>query len=168
MSGFTDRRAPGASEKPGGPGTVLTWGAGRAMLPLVGRIASDLAEQEARLSRLRMEKEGLDARRHSLDWPGRSRRYELEREIAQAEAELARFRAELDGLGIALLDPASGLVGFPTIVNDQPAYFSWRPGEETLAFWNFAGDAERRPVPEHWTQAPREARPGRGRSRNSR
>src|SRR5262245_46478950 len=128
MSGFTERGVPGASELSGGHGAVLTWGAGQAMLPLVGRIAADVAEQAGRLARLRPEKARLDARRRTLDWPGRSRRYELEREIAQVEAELSRFRGELDGLGVALLDAATGLVGFPTIVNDRPAYFSWQPG----------------------------------------
>jgi hypothetical protein len=168
MSGFTERRAPEAPQRSGGHGVVLTWDAGCAMLPLVGRIAADLARLEAELADLRPEKARLDARRLQLDWPGRARRYELDREIAAAEADLRGCRAELDALGVAVLDGPSGLVGFPTIVNDRPAYFSWRPGEETLAYWNFADDLERRPVPEHWTHPPREPRAGKGRSRSQR
>jgi hypothetical protein len=49
-------------------------------------------------------------------------------------------------------------------VNDRRAYFSWQPGEEGLLFWNYADDFTRRPVPESWTEAPRE-RPARKQSR---
>jgi hypothetical protein len=138
------------------------------MLPLVGRIAADVVRHHDRLARLRPERIVLDSRRRSLDWPERSRRYELDEEIAAAERELAQARAELDGLGLALLHGPSGLVGFPTIVNDRRAFFSWRPGEEGPGYWNFAGDSERHPVPDSWTKPSAPERPRRTRSRRQR
>ena len=58
----------------------------------------------------------------------------------------------------------TGLVGFPTLVNERPAFFSWRPEEEGLLYWNFSGDDQhRRRVPEEWTKPPRENPPGRTR-----
>jgi hypothetical protein len=155
MSGFTENRAPDASERSGPPERVLTWHASRAMLPLVGRIAQDIAAHHGRLSQLRPEFAQLERNRRTLDWPQRSRRYQLEEEIKAVEAALRGVVGELEALGVALLEPAHGLVGFPTRVNDRPAYFSWRPGEETLETWNYAGDRVRRPVPEEWTQPPR-------------
>src|SRR3954452_21406645 len=163
MNGFTENRASGASERPGHNDLVLTWGASRAMLPLVGRIAADIVQHHARLSRLRPEQARLERHRHALAWPERSRRYQLQEEVAALEKELAAALAELEVLGVGLLHAPTGLVGFPTVVNDRRAYFSWQPGEEGLGFWNFAGDTIRRPVPSSWTKPPRE-RPRKGKS----
>jgi hypothetical protein len=162
MSGFTENRTPGASERSEPPQRVLTWHASRAMLPLVGRIARDVAAHHDRLARLRAELAQLDRNRRTLDWPGRRRRYQLEEEIAGLVAGQRGVVAELEALGVALLDPARGLVGFPTRVNDRAAYFSWQPDEDSLLTWNYAGERLRRPVPEEWTQPPRP----RGRSRS--
>ena len=163
MSGFTENRAPEASERPGPNDLVLTWDARRAMLPLVGRIASDLVRCHGRLARIRPEQSRLDRHRQTLAWPERSRRYQLQDESAALEQELAGLGAELEVLGVVLLDAGNGLVGFPTIVNNRRAYFSWKPGEDGVRFWNFAGDTVRRPVPASWTRTPPE-RSGKGRS----
>jgi hypothetical protein len=125
------------------------------MLPLAGRIAADIVRYEEHRARLQPEVTRLDRQRSTLDWPGRSRRYQLQEELAAVEANLRQAQAELEGLGVALLHPWTGLIGFPTVVNNRRAYFSWQPGEETLAFWNYAGDMVRRPVPEAWTKPPK-------------
>src|SRR5438093_9974200 len=108
MNGFTENRAPGASERPERE-RVLTWGVSKSMLPLVGRIASDIIAHHQRLARLRPEQDRLEQRRRTLAWPERARRYQLQEEIASAEAELRKAVTELDALGVALLDPATGL-----------------------------------------------------------
>jgi hypothetical protein len=166
MNGYTENRAPGASERPGLHDLVLTWGTSHAMLPLVGRIVADIVKCHDRLEHLLPERARLDRQRATLAWPDRSRRYQLQEEITLAEAELRQARGELDGLGVALLHGPSGLVGFPTIVNERRAFFSWRPGEEDVVFWNFAGDPVRHAVPESWTKAPPTGgRPRKGKSR---
>jgi hypothetical protein len=137
------------------------------MLPLVGRIAADVIRHHERLAQLRPERARLDRQRNHLDWPSRARRYQLDEEITAADRELRQTCAELEGLGVALLDEATGLVGFPTIVNDRRAFFSWRPGEDGPCFWSFAGDDARHHVPEGWTKPPAE-RPKRNKSRRSR
>ena len=156
MNGFTENRASGASEPPGDSDRVMTWDAGVAMLPLVGRIAADVVQHRRQLAALRPELARLNRQRRSLDWPQRARRYELIELTAVAEGELQSALAELEVLGVALLDAASGLVGFPTLVNNRRAFFSWKPGEDGLKFWNYAGDSVRRPVPEAWTKGVRE------------
>jgi hypothetical protein len=156
MSGFTENRASGASERSGGDAVVLTWGAAGAMLPLVGRIAADVVQLHDRLARLRPEKDRLDRMRRTLAWPDRARRYQLQEETAAALKELQDATAELDVLGVVLLHGPAGIVGFPTMVNDRPAYFSWQPGEEKLGFWNYADDLVRRPVPASWTRPVKE------------
>src|SRR5262249_9200384 len=109
--------------------------------------------------------EPLERGRLALTWPERARRYQLMEETSAAEKELLAMRAELEALNVTVLHEASGLIGFATIVNERPAFFSWRPGEGGLEFWNFAGDPMRRPVPEAWTKAP-PRRPGKGKSRS--
>jgi hypothetical protein len=51
-----------------------------------------------------------------------------------------------------VFDTANGRVGFPTIVNTKPAFFSWRPDDGEVGFWHFAGDDRRRPIPVSWTK----------------
>jgi hypothetical protein len=126
------------------------------MLPLVQRIVADLVRHQECLARLRPERARLERNRLNLVWAERARRYEIDEEIAKVGNELRASRGELESLGVALLDGLAGLVGFPTIVNNRRAFFSWRPGEEGLSFWNFANDLNRRPVPVGWTNAVKE------------
>jgi hypothetical protein len=168
MNGFTGKRAHGASELPGPDDRVLTWEVCRAMLPLVSRIAGDIVGHHRHLARLRPELAALERSRRELAWPLRARRYEAEEELAATEGALIQVCAELERLGIVLLHGPTGLVGFPTIVNDRRAYFSWRPGEETLAWWSFAGESQRHAVPDDWTKPAPPPRPRRGKPRRSR
>jgi hypothetical protein len=152
MNGFTENRAHGAPERPGKDEKAFTWGGAQSMLPLVGRIAGDVRRLTERLLQLQAEREQLHRLRHSLDWPRRSRRYQLDDEVRTAEAELRAAEAELERLSVSVLDGLAGLVGFPTVVNDRRAFFSWQPGESGLELWNYAGDRSRRPVPLDWTK----------------
>jgi hypothetical protein len=126
------------------------------MLPLVSQIAQDVMRLHERLARMRPEYAQLEKNRRLLAWPSRARRYQLEEEIASAQAELRSALAELEALGVTMLSRSLGLVGFPTLVNERRAFFSWQPGEDGLLFWNYADDFTRRPVPESWTETPRE------------
>jgi hypothetical protein len=162
MSGFTEYRASDASEQ-SGRDVVLTLETSTAMLPLVERVAADLVQHQQKLSELYQEREVLDERRHTLDWPKRSRRYAVQEEIALHERFLREVLTELDGLGLFLLDPARGMIGFPTRVNNQRAHFSWMPGEAGIQFWSYTGDTVRRPIPEHWTKPAIPPRRGRQR-----
>src|SRR5262249_14251605 len=154
MSGSTENRTPGAFEKSSGQGTTFAWAVAQRTLPLVGRIVNDVLRHRQALDGMHAEKARLDRNRHGLAWPERSRRYQLEEEIRAEEQQLREVQAELEGLGLTLLDSRAGQVGFPTVVNDRPAFFSWRPGEEGLSYWHFADDLERKPVPSSWTKPP--------------
>ena len=164
MSGFLENRASETSERSGSEDRVMTWHASRAMLPLVDRIAQDVLHHHQRVVRMQPELAQLERNRLNLNWAGRSRRYQLEEEVAAGRTLLRALVAELETLGVVLLEPVLGLVGFPTMVNDRKAFFSWRPGEESLLYWSYADDPTRNPVPEEWTEV-RQERPSRSRSR---
>jgi hypothetical protein len=123
----------------------------RKMLPLVQRIVADLLTAEQHVGSLLWELEGLDRNRRNLTWPERQRRYFVQDEIAHAKDRRRELEGELEHLGVTVTDAVHGRVGFPTIVNDKQAFFSWQPGEDEIGFWHFAGDADRRrPIPPSW------------------
>jgi hypothetical protein len=122
----------------------------RRMLPLVQRIVQDILNDQQTLERLQPEQDRLDRQRRDLRWPERQRRYQLTEEIGGVERRLQEALHELQGLAVALLDPRAGRIGFPTIVNDRRAYFSWRPGEESIRSWHFAEESSCRPIPPSW------------------
>ncbi|HEV3238684.1 MAG TPA: DUF2203 family protein [Gemmataceae bacterium] len=152
MNGSTENRTSGSFESGNGQDVIMTWGAAGRMLPLVRQIVDDILEHQDKLNRLQPEKERLDRNRRQLSWPERSRRYRLQEEIAKEDMGIAANLAELDELGLTLVEPMQGQVGFPTLVNNRKAFFSWQPGEEGIEFWHFADDIDRRPIPSAWTK----------------
>src|SRR5215204_6206835 len=161
MNGFTEHQASGASETPGRRDLILTWATAQDMLPLVGHIMSDILASRQQLAKLYPEKDALDRRRYKLLWPERSRRYQLDELIAREEATLVAAREELYILGLTMVEEDQGLVGFPTIVNNRKAFFSWRQGEEGIQYWHFAEDLNRRSVPAAWKEPNDKVRVGR-------
>jgi hypothetical protein len=150
MNGSTGNKAFGASEKPESGDVVLSLSTSQRMLPLVGQIVEDILKNQQALVRLAPEQKRLFQRRRNLAWPERQRRYQLEEEIATAERGLQEAHDELQALGLTLLDAKIGRVGFPTLVNDRRAFFSWRPGEDCLQSWHFAEESVCRAIPDPW------------------
>jgi hypothetical protein len=133
---------------------VFALGTARRMLPLVRRVVGDLLQAQRALAQLQPEKAALDRRRRTLDWPARSRRYQLREEIDAHEEDRLEALAELEAvLGLTLLDQETGRLGFPTLVNDRRAFFSWQPDEEGIDYWHFEGEKSRRLVPRSWMAA---------------
>jgi hypothetical protein len=153
MNGSTENTARNLSDKPGAGERLINLGTARRMVPLVRRVVRDILEAQQLLSRLRPEQEVLDQRRRTLVWNQRWRRYQLREEIAALEQQLQQALAELTVLGVALLDLEEGRVGFPTLVNNRNAYFSWRMGEDSVNHWHFDGETLRRPIPTSWNKS---------------
>ncbi len=153
MIGSAENTASSAFEDSGRREVVLDLATGNRMLLLVRRIVTDIQNQSRILARMRPEQDRLDRGRRTLSWPERQRRYQIREEVADAEQALQDALAELEVLSVTLLDPLSGQVGLPTLVNDKRAFFSWKPGEEGLSFWHFAGEEQRRPIPASWIKA---------------
>ena len=130
------------------------------MLPLIRRIAADLLASRDELISLRGEVIRLERQRKGLNWPERNRRYVLQDTLNDAERRARSFVIELENLGVAVIDGETGQMGFPTIVNNKLAFFSWLPGEDTVTSWHYDGDeTRRRPVPEAWYKPLPQAKP---------
>jgi hypothetical protein len=150
MNGSRGNKAFDASEKPERGDIFLSLGTAQRMLPLVQRIVDDILENQKALDLLLPEQERLCRQRRQLAWPERQRRYAIQEQVNQAERNLEEAHEEMLVLGLTLLDPEIGRVGFPTLVNDRRAFFSWRPGEEGLHSWHFAEESVCRPIPSAW------------------
>jgi hypothetical protein len=72
----------------------------------------------------------------------------LRREARWLADAIRRALDELGALGCECRDVERGLVDFPAIVDGQPAWLSWQPGEEAVCFWRRrgAGLTARRPL----------------------
>jgi hypothetical protein len=149
MNGSMGYRASDAGETDRGE-VVLSLKTVQKMLPLVGRIVEDFLCHQQALSRLQPEEALLDRKKRTLDWPARQRRYSLKDELNGAENGMLDAREELNLLGVVLLDADVGRVGFPTMVNNRKAYFSWQAGETNLSSWHFVGESQCRPIPPAW------------------
>jgi hypothetical protein len=153
MSGSTENRAHGASEKPVRRDAAVSLTDAVKRLPLVKRIMADLVASQRCLSQLTPEQERLHRQRRELGWSERSRMYNVREQIALAEQSLQEAVAELAALGAVVIDSEFGRVGFPTVVNGRRAYFSWQTGEEGIQFWHFPEEERRRPVPATWLKS---------------
>src|SRR5262245_14806431 len=150
MSGSRSYPTSDASESPERNELVLSLKTVHKMLPLVQRIAHDIVEGNRAIALLHPEEERLDRIKRNLGWPERKRRYEIKEELGKAEKELEIAHAEVRELGLVVLDELLGRIGFPTMVNNRRAYFSWALGEDSLSTWRFADEDLDRQIPTSW------------------
>jgi hypothetical protein len=150
MNGSKGNAAFNASEMPERRDIVLNLNTARRMLPLVQRVVDDILADRKVLVRLQPEQDRLDRHKRDLVWQERQRRYQVHEEVGSIERHLSASLDELGALGVTMLEPETGRVGFPTLVNDRRAYFSWQPGEDTLISWHFAEETAERPIPASW------------------
>lgn len=150
MSGSRSYPTSDASESPERSEVVLSLKTVQKMLPLVQRIATDIVGFRRAVASLHPEEERLDRQKRDLSWPERKRRYEVKEQLAKADKDLEGAYLELRELGVTLLDDLLGRVGFPTMVNNRRAFFSWALGEDGLHTWRFADEDVDRPIPASW------------------
>jgi hypothetical protein len=117
----------------------------RSILRDVTELARELSDRHERLSRVQPPPTGKlgDA-------------YQEEMQEIQAEFERGRERMEeliheLQGLGVELKDPYTGLVDFPCLRDGHEVYLCWRLGESEVAHWHelnagFAGRQKLEPA----------------------
>lgn len=144
------KRASEPSGKPRPVESAIDLATARQMLPYIRSIVVDVVKTRERLVQLEPEREALDDVRRNLGWSHRQRRYAVHEEVQRAEESINEAVGELNTLGVKLSDAENGAVDFPTRINNRPAAFSWRLGEDALRFWHYAGEELRRPIPVDW------------------
>ena len=118
-----------------------------AMLPLVRSIVSDICQVFQSVTARRMDLHRLF--RKGNRGAGRVYDDEMAESRADLQAEYDRiwqYREELESLGIQLRQPEEGLIEFPTQIDGQLGYFSWRLGESNITHFRMASQ----PMGQRW------------------
>jgi hypothetical protein len=149
MNGSMGNMAFGAPETPASE-NILSLKTVQRMLPLVQRIVDDIVQSQDALVKIQPQQDLLESQKRILAWPERQRRYQLLEQINTASQKITSAKDELNDLGVVLLDEQLGRVGFPTLVNNRRAFFSWQAGEDGLHSWHFAEEKVFRPIPPAW------------------
>lgn len=134
------------------PDAVLNLKTVHKMLPLVRGIVADVLSRHQQMAALQPKEIHLQRQKRTLSWTQRKQRYLLQSDIADQDQGMQDALEELNQLGVVLLDAEHGRVGFPTLVNNRPAYFTWTPGEDCPHTWQFAEENVARPIPQAWLQ----------------
>lgn len=57
--------------------------------------------------------------------------------------QIDRIVKEITEKGIILRDPDMGLVDFPAVINNRPAYFCWKIDEKDIQYWHYTEEGFR-------------------------
>jgi hypothetical protein len=110
------------------------------MLPLVGRIVSDIVELFGSVHERRLRLERIRHRRGS-DSHEQGNLYDeellqMEKELEKGIRRVEEFIGELKSLNVELKDPVAGLVDFRSQVDGRDIYLCWKLGEEEIGHWH--------------------------------
>jgi hypothetical protein len=129
--------------------TLFTVEEANQVLPLVRSIVRDVVDDFRHLRGAGRERRALE-----VESAG-SRRAErhidaLKEKVGEFSSRIEGYLRELSELGLEVRDLELGLVDFPSLIDGEPAYLSWRLGEDRVSWWHPAdkGFSDRAPVPE--------------------
>ena len=122
----------------------------RAMLPLLRLIVTDislshreLTERKSNLRRMLRRNEGK-ARFQIYD----AEITEIQEDLKNETAHLEDYVSELEQLGVILRSAHDGIVDFPTVIDDRPAYYTWQMEQQDIVDFHRADEttADRKPI----------------------
>ena len=115
-------------------------------LPLVSRIATDIALEHDRLQALLPELRTARVRARNAGTPGDLER--IREAVARSSARLEAYLDELFEIGCMLHEP-TGVIDFRTILDGRAVALCWKIGDERVAHWHEPGrpHVERRQLP---------------------
>jgi hypothetical protein len=105
----------------------------RAILRDVTELAQELRDRHERLKVLHNREDGKLSPAH------REEVEEMEAEFERGRERMQDYMKELDGLGIELKDPFTGLVDFRSLMDGREVYLCWRMDEPKVAHWHELG-----------------------------
>jgi len=109
-------------------------------LPLVRVIVRDLVELSTQVEDRRARTEHLMSGRDlSAGDPYDEELAVVEEQLRRDAERIEEFTSELRQLGIEPRCSSEGLVDFPTLIDDEPAYLCWKLEEEEILHWHDAG-----------------------------
>ncbi len=122
---------------------IFTIEQARAMLPLLRLIVTDislshreLTERKSNLRRMLRRNEGK-ARFQVYD----AEITEIQEDLKNESAHLDEYVSELEQLGVILRSAHDGIVDFPTVVDDMPAYYTWQMEQQDIVDFHRADES---------------------------
>lgn len=113
------------------------------MLPLLRLIVTDislshreLTERKSNLRRMLRRNEGK-ARFQVYD----AEITEIQEDLKNESAHLDEYVSELEQLGVVLRSAHDGIVDFPTVVDDMPAYYTWQMEQQDIVDFHRADES---------------------------
>jgi hypothetical protein len=130
--------------------TVFSIEQARSMLPLLRLIVTDIS-----LSHRELTERRSNLRRMLRNHQGNSKFKIYDQEIVEIQndlkdqtAHLEDYISELEQLGVILRSAHDGIVDFPTMIDDSPAFFTWQMEQSDVSEFHWANEstADRRPL----------------------
>ncbi len=122
----------------------------RSMLPLLRLIVTDislshreLTERKSNLRRMLRRHEGK-AKFQVYD----AEIVEIQEDLKTESAHLDDYVSELEQLGVILRSAHDGIVDFPTLIDDVPAFYTWQMEQPDVVDFHWANEstADKRPI----------------------
>lgn len=119
------------------PKKLFTVEQANKMLPLVRRIAEDIAASYHRLvAQYQRYQELLPDAEVQLESSRAGEFQAMRDEVERDKQTIVGYARELDDLGVVLKGEADGLVDFPCLMNGRVVFLCWKIGEGEIKFWH--------------------------------
>jgi hypothetical protein len=131
-------------------GHIFTIDQAKSMLPLLRLIVTDislahreLTERKSNLRRMLRRHEGK-SRFQVYD----AEIIEIQEDLKVESAHLEEYVSELEQLGVILRSAHEGIVDFPALIDDAPAFYTWQMEQTDIVDYHWADEstADRKPL----------------------
>jgi len=124
-------------------GHIFTIDQAKSMLPLLRLIVTDislahreLTERKSNLRRMLRRHEGK-SRFQVYD----AEIIEIQEDLKVESAHLEEYVNELEQLGVILRSSHEGIVDFPTLIDDSPAFYTWQMEQADIVDYHWADES---------------------------
>lgn len=110
--------------------------AANRMLPLVRRIAADLADLQGSLGARRERIDKLDTRGLVMSAAHEEELADVRSTLQTVQSRIADIENELASLGVIIHSADVGAIDFPSFHEGREVRLCWKLGEEKIGFWH--------------------------------